>query len=167
MHNVPWMVFCSDWMQQLLNPLPFGSSFLQDSDNHVIHAAAEQHVPFGEPATYVIPVPEAEVGSREEPRVSDDALLAEAIPFEGAFPVIYNTGATLAVTGMHTNFTGDNQVPKMDLRLGGMARGLRIAGIGTVHWIHSIQRWKHTDNTGNGLPHPGGQPMTLESPVTV
>jgi hypothetical protein len=50
-HDVPWMVFCSDWMQQSLNPLPFGSSFLQESDDHVICAAAMQHVPFGEPAT--------------------------------------------------------------------------------------------------------------------
>jgi len=47
--------------------------------------------------------------------------------------VIYNTSATLAVTGMRTDFTGDNQVPQTDLRLGGMARGLRIAGIGRVH----------------------------------
>jgi hypothetical protein len=175
-HNVPLTVFCSAWMQQSLNQLPFGSSFLQDSNDHVIRAATGQHIPFGEPATFVMPVLEAEVGSREEHRVSDEgfydmmllsptALLAEAIPFEGAFPVIYNTSATLAVTGMHTNFTGDHQIPKTDLQLGGMARGLRIAGIGTVHWIHSSQQWKLADEIAKSLPRPGGQPMTTESPV--
>jgi hypothetical protein len=35
---------------------------------------------------------------------------------------------------MRTDFTEDYQVPKTDLQLGGMTRGLRIAGIGTVHW---------------------------------
>jgi len=55
-HDVPWTIFCSDWMQQSLNQLPFGSSFLQDSDDHV---------PFGELATFAMPVLEAEVGNRE------------------------------------------------------------------------------------------------------
>jgi hypothetical protein len=145
MHDVPWTGFCSDWwMQRSLSPLPFGSSFLQDSDNHVIRTAEAQHVPFGEPATYVMPVPETEVGSREEQRVSDDgfydmlmsatSLLAEAIPFEGAYPVIYDTGATLAVTGMiRTDFTGDYQVPKTVLQLGGMARRPGPADCGHRH----------------------------------
>jgi hypothetical protein len=40
----------------------------------------------------------------------------------------------LSLAGNRTDFTGDYQVPKTDLRLGDMAWGLRIAGIGTVHW---------------------------------
>ena len=51
MHDVPWIVFCSNWMQQSPNPLPFGSSFLQDGGDHVIRTADAQHIPFGEPAT--------------------------------------------------------------------------------------------------------------------
>jgi hypothetical protein len=37
---------------------------------------------------------------------------------------------------MHDDFIGHNfKVPKMDLRLGGLARGWQIAGIGNVHWL--------------------------------
>ena len=49
-------------------------------------------------------------------------------------PVIFDTGASLAITYDKTDFDGPLTVPKGDLRLGGMANGLRIEGIGLITW---------------------------------
>ena len=50
------------------------------------------------------------------------------------FPIIFDTGASLAISGNHDDFVGEIVTPKNDLRLGGMANGIKIAGIGIVHW---------------------------------
>ena len=47
-------------------------------------------------------------------------------------PVIFDTGASLAITFDKTDFDGPLTVPKGDLRLGGMANGLKIEGVGSV-----------------------------------
>ena len=49
-------------------------------------------------------------------------------------PVIFDTGASLAITPDKLDFDGPLTVPKGDLRLGGMANGLRIEGVGPVTW---------------------------------
>ena len=48
-------------------------------------------------------------------------------------PIIFNTGASLAIAPDKTDFDGPLTVPKGDLRLGGMANGLKI-GMGPVTW---------------------------------
>jgi hypothetical protein len=50
-------------------------------------------------------------------------------------PVIFDTGASLAITPHQTDFTTSLTLPPGDLRLGGMANGLKIEGIGSVTWI--------------------------------
>mmetsp|Transcript_15021 Transcript_15021/g.28265 ORF Transcript_15021/g.28265 Transcript_15021/m.28265 type:complete len:2300 (+) Transcript_15021:159-7058(+) len=57
------------------------------------------------------------------------------------FPVIFDSGASVAITGNRGDFVGELHTPFSDLRLGGMAHGAKVAGIGTVHW---------TFLTGNG-----------------
>ena len=47
-------------------------------------------------------------------------------------PIIFDTGASLAITPDKTDFDGPLTVPKGDLRLGGMANGLKIEGMGPV-----------------------------------
>ena len=49
-------------------------------------------------------------------------------------PVIFDTGASLAITFDKSDFDGSLTVPKGDLRLGGMANGLKIEGLGSVTW---------------------------------
>jgi hypothetical protein len=49
-------------------------------------------------------------------------------------PVIFDTGASLAITFDKADFDGPLTVPKGDLRLGGMANGLKIEGVGSVTW---------------------------------
>ena len=51
--------------------------------------------------------------------------------------IIFDTGASLAITPDKLNFDGPLTVPKGDLRLGGMANGLPIEGIGPVTWTFS------------------------------
>jgi hypothetical protein len=140
--DVPWQAFRSDWMQQILYPLPFGPSLLSNCE-HVIRSADVQTVPFGEPEAHIGPglLPEAiseivvSANGYYDLLLSPSALLAGALPTEGAFPIIFDTGATLAVTGIRSDFIeSDFKVPPTELRLGGLARGLQIAGIGTVHW---------------------------------
>jgi hypothetical protein len=46
-------------------------------------------------------------------------------------PVIFDTGASLAITPHQTDFTTSLTLPPGDLRLGGMANGLKIEGIGS------------------------------------
>ena len=49
--------------------------------------------------------------------------------------VIFDTGASLGITFDKTDFDGPLTIPDGDLRLGGMAQGLKIEGIGPVTWI--------------------------------
>ncbi|KAI2509164.1 hypothetical protein MHU86_5283 [Fragilaria crotonensis] len=49
-------------------------------------------------------------------------------------PVIFDTGASLAITYDKLDFDGPLTIPKGDLRLGGMANGLKIEGVGPVTW---------------------------------
>lgn len=49
-------------------------------------------------------------------------------------PIIFDTGASLAITPDQLDFDGPMSVPTGDLLLGGMANVLRIEGIGTVTW---------------------------------
>ena len=49
-------------------------------------------------------------------------------------PVIFDTGASLAVAHDKCDFDGPLTKPQKPLRLGGMANGLTIEGIGTVTW---------------------------------
>ena len=48
--------------------------------------------------------------------------------------VIFDTGASLAITPDKSDFDGPLTIPKGDLRLGGMANGLKIEGVGPVTW---------------------------------
>ena len=50
-------------------------------------------------------------------------------------PVIFDTGASLAITHDKSDFDGPLTVPKEDLRLGRMANGLKIEGVGPVIWM--------------------------------
>ena len=53
-------------------------------------------------------------------------------------PVIFDTGASLAITPDKSDFDhGTLSVPQGDLRLGGMANGLKIEGMGPVTWTFS------------------------------
>jgi hypothetical protein len=49
-------------------------------------------------------------------------------------PIIFDTGVSLAITHNKPHFDGPQSCPKGDLRLGGMANGLKIEGIGLVTW---------------------------------
>jgi hypothetical protein len=49
-------------------------------------------------------------------------------------PIIFDTGASLAITPSLSDFDGPLSLPKGDLRLGGMANGMRIEGLDTVTW---------------------------------
>ena len=50
------------------------------------------------------------------------------------FSVIWDTGATRPVSAYKGDFVGELSIPKAPLRLGGIASGLAVEGIGTVHW---------------------------------
>jgi hypothetical protein len=50
------------------------------------------------------------------------------------FPVIFDSGASVAITGNQHDFVGELQRPFRELRLGGMAHGAKVEGIGIVHW---------------------------------
>jgi hypothetical protein len=52
-------------------------------------------------------------------------------------PVIFDTGASLAITPDKADFDGPLTIPKGDLRLGGMANGLKIEGLGAITWTFS------------------------------
>ena len=49
-------------------------------------------------------------------------------------PVIFDTGASLGITYEKDDFEGPLTIPEGDLRLGGMAQGLKIEGVGAVTW---------------------------------
>ena len=48
--------------------------------------------------------------------------------------VIFDTGASLGITFDKDDFDGPLTIPEGDLRLGGMASGLKIEGVGPVTW---------------------------------
>jgi hypothetical protein len=50
------------------------------------------------------------------------------------FPVIFDSGASIAISGNRGDFVGSIRPPASDLSLGGMARGAKVEGIGNVHW---------------------------------
>jgi hypothetical protein len=50
------------------------------------------------------------------------------------FPVIFDSGASVAISGDCNDFVGALQTPFRDLCLGGMAQGAKVEGIGVVHW---------------------------------
>lgn len=50
------------------------------------------------------------------------------------FPVIFDSGASIAITGNKGDFVGPLLPPATDLCLGGMAHGAKVEGIGNVHW---------------------------------
>lgn len=50
------------------------------------------------------------------------------------FPVIFDSGASIAISGNKNDFIGALVPPATDLWLGGMASGAKVEGIGTVKW---------------------------------
>jgi hypothetical protein len=48
--------------------------------------------------------------------------------------VIFDTGESLGITFDEKDFDGPMHIPEGDLRLGGMASGLKIEGVGPVTW---------------------------------
>ncbi len=52
-------------------------------------------------------------------------------------PAIFDTGASLAISPEKADFDGPLTIPKGDLRLGGMANGLKIEGLGSITWTFS------------------------------
>lgn len=50
-------------------------------------------------------------------------------------PVIFDTGASLAISPFRDDFSESMSIPPGDLKLGGMANGLTIEGMGTVTWF--------------------------------
>jgi hypothetical protein len=50
------------------------------------------------------------------------------------FPVIFDSGASIAITGDKTDFVGPLTAPPSGLTIGGMARGATVEGIGVVKW---------------------------------
>ena len=48
--------------------------------------------------------------------------------------MVFDTGASLGITFDKNDFDGPLTVPEGDLRLEGMAQGLKIKGIGPVIW---------------------------------
>jgi hypothetical protein len=51
-----------------------------------------------------------------------------------SFRVIFDSGCSLAISPNREDFIGDLRCPIQDLRLGGMANGMLIEGIGVVEW---------------------------------
>ena len=49
-------------------------------------------------------------------------------------PVIFDTGASLAITGNQADFLPNSLKPITTLKLGGMAAGASIIGVGNVAW---------------------------------
>ena len=55
-------------------------------------------------------------------------------PHSPPFPVIFDSGASLAISPCKEDFVGPIQRLPQERRLGGMAAGMLIEGIGTVQW---------------------------------
>lgn len=50
------------------------------------------------------------------------------------FPVIFDSGASVAISGHKGDYVGEILPPFRECKLGGMANGTRVEGIGLVHW---------------------------------
>ena len=50
------------------------------------------------------------------------------------FPILFDSGASVAISGFKEDFIADLNRPKTDIRLGGMANGMLVEGIGKVKW---------------------------------
>lgn len=50
------------------------------------------------------------------------------------FPVIFDSGASIAITGNKHDFVGPLKSPPPNLTIGGMAQGAKVEGIGLVRW---------------------------------
>ena len=50
------------------------------------------------------------------------------------FPIIFDPGASLAISPFKEDFIGECSAPEHPLFLGGLANGMPIEGIGTVEW---------------------------------
>ena len=59
-------------------------------------------------------------------------LLPSSSP--SSFPVIFDSGASLAISPSLADFSGSITKYTEDKRLGGMANGMRIEGIGNIQW---------------------------------
>ena len=55
------------------------------------------------------------------------------------FPIIFDSGASVAISGYRNDFISDLKEPSSEIRLGGMANGMLVKGIGNVKW--SLQIW--------------------------
>ena len=58
----------------------------------------------------------------------------DPISFSKEFPIIFDSGASVAITGYKKDFISDLTHPKTETRLGGMANGMLVEGIGYVKW---------------------------------
>ena len=76
-------------------------------------------------------------------------------------PIIFDTGASLAITPDEKDFNGPLSIPSGDLRLGGMANGLRIAGMGTVTWTFTNPDGSEVQITGQAYHVPGAKARLL------
>ena len=81
----------------------------------------------------LVQVPEVNVGSSSSLDFLTESH-AFMTPSHIRKAVIFDTGASLAITPDKSDFDGPLTVPKGDLRLGGMANGLLIEGVGPVTW---------------------------------
>ena len=50
------------------------------------------------------------------------------------FPIIFDSGASVAISGFKEDFISTLNSPKKEIRLGGMANGMPVEGIGNVKW---------------------------------
>ena len=50
------------------------------------------------------------------------------------FPILFDSGASVAISGFKEDFVSELNRPKTDIRLGGMANGMPVEGIGKVKW---------------------------------
>ena len=72
-------------------------------------------------------------------------------------PIIFDTGASLAITPDITDFNGPLSVPSGNLRLGGMANGLKIAAIGMVTWTFTNPDGSEIQIKGQAYHVPGAK----------
>jgi hypothetical protein len=107
-----------DWCvseSTIYNPCAFGPSSIESATESMIAQFSELSASGTDPSAFMI--------FSERPTTRQ--------------PVIFDTGASLAITPDKTDFDGPLTVPKGDLRLGGMANGLKIEGMGPVTWTFS------------------------------
>jgi hypothetical protein len=76
-------------------------------------------------------------------------------------PIIFDTGASLEITPDLTDFDGPLSVPSGNLRLGGMANGLKIAGMCTVIWTFTNPEGSEIQIKGQAHHVPGAKARLL------